>query len=571
MATRHDAFGEITSAMDAAPLHGEVAVPVEPEHEVEALDRDGNHVAGTDVADLRHCAPSLGHSETFAHKRTGAGAQQTLTECSRFRQCALFRRSYNGPVSFDPYGLLLEKALYPAWERLRGRPTFKLLHQLQRSERASLDELTAMRTGYLQRLVSHAYANTTHYRAAFDAIGLVPGDIATVDDVRRLPLLERSVAQSTVDARTAPFPAVAVTKTTSGSTGQPLEVRFCAESRHWRDAMRWRGFGWAGYRMGHKAMHLWGVAAIPPTRLMRAKIAIDRKLRRDVYTSCMVRSNEHLMEMVNLIRRERPQALAGYAQALADLARFVNREGLRSWDTIPVVYGAERLWEHDRADLAKAFGPAVFETYGCREFMLMGMECEAHDGLHESAENLIVELLVREPDGTTRAARPGEQGEVAVTDLHNLACPFIRYLTGDLATARAQTPCACGRTLPMFGAVEGRVTDTMRDAFGNPVEGILFNILFLNMAKHTRQFQAVQRADGSLVLKVVPTLDGRLPPEVEALIREFVGTHLRGIPLVIEIVTEIPLTKAGKLRRVVVERDVAAWTPSQDLGAGTEN
>ena len=111
----------------------------------------------------------------------------------------------------------------------------------------------------------------------------------------------------------------------------------------------------------------------------------------------------------------------------------------------------------------------------------------------------------------------------------------------------------------------------MHDADGNPVEGILFNILFLNMAKHTRQFQAVQRADGSLVLKVVPTIEGRLPPEVEGLIREFVGTHLRGIPLVIEIVTEIPLTKAGKLRRVVVERNLTAWNPSQDLGSVTQN
>ena len=114
----------------------------------------------------------------------------------------------------------------------------------------------------------------------------------------------------------------------------------------------------------------------------------------------------------------------------------------------------------------------------------------------------------------------------------------------------------------MFGAVEGRVTDTMHDADGNPVEGILFNILFLNMAKHTRQFQAVQRADGSLLLRVVPTVEGRLPPEVEALIREFVGTHLRGIPLLIEIVTEIPLTKAGKLRRVVVERGRYVGAPS---------
>jgi len=468
-------------------------------------------------------------------------------------------------VSPDLYGAVLGRVLYPAWEHLRGRPTFELLAHLRRTERASRDELTALRTGLLRRLVRHAYHHTAYYRRVFDAAGIHPADVTSLDDLHKLPLLERAEAQTSVEARTATWPSAAFSKTTSGSTGQPLVVRYSAESRHWREATRLRGFGWGGYRVGHKAMHLWGVSAVPPSRLTRLKIALDHRLRRDVYANCMVRSNEQLMKMVRTLRRERPNALAGYAQALADLARFVNREGLRTWGTIPVIYGAERLWEHDRADLAQAFGPAVFETYGCREFMLMGMECEAHDGLHESAETLIVEIVVRQPDGTLRLARPGERGEVAVTDLHNLACPFIRYLTGDLATAHADTPCACGRTLPRFGAVEGRVTDTMRDAEGNPVEGILFNILFLNMAKHTRQFQAVQRADGSLVLKVVPTASGRLPAEAEALIREFVGKHLRGVPLFIEVVNEIPLTSAGKLRRVIVERGAPLPSTQRDV------
>lgn len=457
-------------------------------------------------------------------------------------------------VRFDPYGLALGKVFYPYWEKLRGRPTFELLAMLQATERASLDELTALRLGFLKRLVRHAYHHTRHYREAFDKLGLVPEDIKTFDDLRKLPLLPRELAQSSVDARTAAWPAIAVTKTTSGSTGQPLEVRISAESRHWRDATRWRGFGWGGYRMGQKAMHLWGVPAIAPSRLMQAKLALDHKLRRDVYVNCMVRSKEKLLEMVHTLVREKPQVIMGYAQAIADLARFVNAEHLRTWDTIPVIYGAERLWPHDRADVAQAFGPAVFETYGCREFMLMASECEAHDGLHESVENLIVELLVRGPDDTLRPARPGELGEVAVTDLHNLSSPFIRYLTGDLAVARDFSPCACGRTLPRIGPVEGRVTDTMRDAEGNPVEGILFNILFLNMAKHTRQFQVVQRADRRLILKVVPAAGG-LPAHAEALIREFVAKHLRGVPLEIEIVPEITLTRAGKLRRVIVERN----------------
>lgn len=462
----------------------------------------------------------------------------------------------------NAYEIALGRALYPGWERFRGRPTFPLLAYLHRMERASLDELSALRGGCLRRVVHHAVSRTAHYKAAYGAVGVSGWDISSLDDLHRLPLLERATAQRTVAERTAPWPRVAYSKTTSGSTGQPLEIRYSDESRHWRDATRWRGFGWAGYRMGAKAMHVWGVPAVEPTYWQRARLAIDRKLRRDIYVSCMVRSPEVLRAMVETIRREKPSVIAGFAQAIADLARFINAEGLRDWDTIRVVYGAERLWPHDREDLERAFGPRVFETYGCREFMLMGSECEMHDGLHESMENLVVEIVVREPGGGTRAARPGEEGEVAVTDLHNLANPFIRYLTGDLAIARAEVPCTCGRTLRRFGPVAGRVTDTLRDAAGNRVEGIIFNILFLTLSKHTRQFQVVQRADDRVMLKVVPADGVRLDPEAERIIRAFVGTHVRGVPFEIEVVTDIPLSAAGKLHRVLVEKKASADTGS---------
>src|SRR5581483_3500329 len=161
-----------------------------------------------------------------------------------------------------------------------------------------------------------------------------------------------------------------------------------------------------------------------------------------------------------------------YTQAGADLARFINDRGLRDWDTIPVICGAERLYPVDREALVQAFGPAVFETYGCREVMLIGSECERHDGLHLSAENLIVEVIV---DG--RPARPGETGEVVITDLHNLGMPFIRYANGDLATAMDDSACACGRSLPRIGSIEGRVTETLRDAEGGRVSGLVFNVM----------------------------------------------------------------------------------------------
>jgi phenylacetate-CoA ligase len=419
----------------------------------------------------------------------------------------------------DLYGRLLSKVLFPGWERLRGRSTMDLLAYLRETETASPADLEALQSGLLRRLVRHAYRHTAHYRAAMDAAGVSPEDIRSPADLVKLPLLEKAIARTSGDARESNAPPFAeVVKTTSGTTGTPMLVKYNAESRVWRDATRWRGYGWAGYRPGMKAFHWWGVLATPPTGWKKYKVELDHLLRRDHYMDCSPRDDAHLQRAVEKIRRLQPDVMLAYAQGAAALARYVQRTNGRSWNDFPTITGAERLWPHDREAMQAAFGPQVFETYGCREVMLIGSECEAHDGLHLSMETMIVELIVREPDGTTRAARPGETGEVVITDLHNLAQPLIRYVGGDSAVARPPGTCTCGRTLPRIGPIEGRVTDTLRDGRGNPVNGLLFSILFVSVVEHAKQFQIFQKKTGELSLRIVPSVaGGKMPPEGEQL------------------------------------------------------
>jgi phenylacetate-CoA ligase len=197
-----------------------------------------------------------------------------------------------------------------------------------------------------------------------------------------------------------------------------------------------------------------------------------------------------------------------------------------------------------------AFGPGVFETYGNREVMLIAAECEAHEGLHLSMENLIVELIVRDGD-SHRAAQPGELGEVVITDLHNYGAPFIRYLTGDLAVQHPSPRCGCGRSLTRLQAVEGRTTDTLRDAEGRLVSGLFFNVLFASLADKVRQFQVVQRKNRAIELRLVPTPsfeDGLLDR-----LRDHCRVHIPGVELRTEIVSELLPDAGGKLRVVVVE------------------
>src|SRR3954462_12795955 len=150
----------------------------------------------------------------------------------------------------DLYRPLLEKVLLPAFQTARGRPTVPLLQFLRGSERWSSDALLDLQAGLLRRLVRHAAAHTTHYRNLLAERGLVPEDFATVDDLRHLPVVSGS---EPVEGRTG-----AVPRWVRKTAGAPDVIKYNAESRHWRDATRWRGYGWAGYWIGMRALHYRG-------------------------------------------------------------------------------------------------------------------------------------------------------------------------------------------------------------------------------------------------------------------------------------------------------------------------
>lgn len=465
----------------------------------------------------------------------------------------------------DAYGRFFARALYPAWESgLRRRPTLRHLRYLQETQWRSLDELTAIQSGGLARLIRHAFDNVPYYRDRWRALGVAPGDIRSAADLARLPILERDEARNTFEGRTATAgPKVEVKKSTSGTMGKPLVFGYELSSEYWRQAQKLRGYGWAGYEPGQRSLHYWGSGPPPvagaatsrQAQLKAWKTKADRALRREHYVDCGRRGAAEMDAVIEIIKREKPEVMLCYSQAGADLARHVLARGARDWGDIPVLCGAERLLPADREPMVQAFGAGIFETYGAREVMLMASECGAHDGLHVSMETMVLEVVVREGSNGTRTARPaapGELGEVLITDLTNLAMPFVRYANGDLAVAGKPGTCACGRALPRIGAVEGRVTETLVDGTGARVNGLVFNVVIAHLAHAIRQFQVVQHKDRSITLKVAPT--ATFDAGIEATLRATWQKYLTGVPVALELVQEIPLPASGKRQVVVVER-----------------
>jgi phenylacetate-CoA ligase len=455
--------------------------------------------------------------------------------------------------TMDMYGPIFRSVLFPLWEtHVRQRPVVERWHELESSQWRSRDELRAGQTAALARLIRHAYDHVPFYRARIDAIGARPDELATPESLSWLPVVRRSElrdAGAKWESNADPLPTVR--KQTSGTSGEPLIFGYEPDSEHWRRAVKYRGYAWAGYRPGDRALHFWGAPEpTEPPWQTRMKIALDRRMHRDIVIPCAVMTDEHLHEVVRTIERSKPDVLICYAQAGGELARFIVQHGLRTWPTIPVICGAERLLPRDRADLVAAFGPSVFDTYGCREVMMIGAECEAHDGLHIAMENLVVEVVVTE-DGRERPAREGETGEVVITDLHNLAMPFIRYANGDVATVGSERRCACGRNLPRIEAVQGRISETLRDASGAPVSGIAISFLVQDVSRAVRQFQAVQHRDRSMTLRLA--LAEPLGESALAEICKNGARLLGGLDVDVAIVDELPRSPAGKHQLVIVE------------------
>src|SRR6185437_4278751 len=135
-----------------------------------------------------------------------------------------------------------------------------------------------------------------------------------------------------------------------------------------------------------------------------------------------------------------PDVIVAYTNPLDSFASMLRERGWRPFSPRAIVVGAEKLHDFQRRRIEEVFGAPVFETYGSREFMLIGAECDRHRGLHLTAENLLVEVL----DDDGQPTPPGEEGDVVITDLYNYGMPFVRYANGDRGVAGFEG-CACGR------------------------------------------------------------------------------------------------------------------------------
>lgn len=444
------------------------------------------------------------------------------------------------------YEHAFRRLLYPGYEGLRGRRTLQHLGEYQANQWRSPEEIAGLQWAKLKALVEHCWREVPYYRARWRAIGFEPGDLRSMSDYARLPVLTKAdIRENFHGLQARSLGRHMLYKATGGSTGEPLRFGYTRESNDRRAAVMWRGYGWTGARPGRRALFLWGGAVGDPGRAAQLKERLyHAAFHRRMLNSFLMR-DDNMAAYADAIAAYRPQVIVAYVDPVYRLSKWLLEHGRSIPGVVSVLGAAEALHDFQRPVIEAAFpGSKAYNTYGCREFMLIASEAEDRDGLLVNADHLVVELLDPSPtdDGN-------ETGELAITDLHNRGMPFIRYVNGDVASRAGPWDASGRRGLPRLSRIEGRRLDAIRTPDGRVLPGEFFPHMLKDVAG-VRRFQVVQDSLERFTLRIVP--GPGFGAEQEAYVRREVSKVLgNDASLDLQRVDDIPLTASGKFRVTV--------------------
>jgi len=388
---------------------------------------------------------------------------------------------------------ILARTAFRIQERMLGRRSFAILRQLRRSQWFSRQELDRLRLRRLRRTVSLAYDHSPYWREVMERSGIQPASIASLDDLRRFPLLTKEqIRRRREEMLWAQAGRRVQLVRTSGSTNEALQFYTYSLREAHINAARMRGHEWVGVRRGEKEMYFWGspVELSKQDRLKR----IRDWLINDGLTNGFEITPQRVARYLDYWKRWRPKCIFGYPNSFVLLVGMARRQGLdpsvlKGRGLEAIITTSEMLGDINRRIIEEAFGVAVYDSYGVREAGLIAHECDH------------------------------------------------------------QTICACGRSLSSIEISGGRAVEFVVTNRGKWVVGYSF-IYICRSVKGIVKFQVRQDRIG--LIRILLVTDDNFPPDgIEQVARAARARLDSTDRIVVEQVENISPAPSGKYRPVI--------------------
>jgi phenylacetate-CoA ligase len=421
---------------------------------------------------------------------------------------------------------------------------------LEPIETASVDELRELQLRRLQWSLKHA-SGVPHYRAAFEAAGVLPDEVTDLADLAQFPFTSKADLRENYPFGMFAVPREQVVRVhaSSGTTGRPTVVGY---TRHdievWATVMA-RSIRAAGGRPGHIVHNAYGYGLF--TGGLGAHYGAER-------LGCTVVpvSGGMTERQVILIRDFRPDLIMATPSYLLAITDEMERQGMdpASCSLRYGILGAEPWTEPMRAEVETRLGIDATDIYGLSEVIGPGVaqECvETKDGLHVWEDHFYPEII---DPVTGRVLPEGERGELVLTSLTKQAMPIVRYRTRDLTRLLPGT----ARPMRRIERITGR-TDDMIILRGVNLFPTQIEELILRTPALSPHFQLHLSRSGRLDMLTVHVerRGDAAVAEAEAAGAELVAAIKETIGVTVAAAVREPETierSAGKMRRVVDER-----------------
>jgi phenylacetate-CoA ligase len=319
------------------------------------------------------------------------------------------------------------------------------------------EQLARVRDALAGETVRRCWDGSAFYRSGLRSAGAEPGDVTSVAELERLPILLKKEDERELQERSraelghpfgehlcVPLERVVAVASTSGTTGTPTFYAFSPQDVRTTDELWGRAFRFAGIRPADTVLHGFGLsmflAGVPVVR------ALERMGARPVQVGAEAGS-ERLLRIAGLVR---PRALActpSYAQYLAEHApKVLGRPAAELGIEIVLCAGEPGAGLPEvRSAISSAFGAKVYDLLGgAHGVMCCSCDAEPYAGMHVLGEDCaITTQLVDQETNKPIALREGATGERVKTSLRWQAQPQLRASVGDVYQVHTER-CACG-------------------------------------------------------------------------------------------------------------------------------
>jgi phenylacetate-CoA ligase len=249
--------------------------------------------------------------------------------------------------------------LFPLHERLKSHSSVAWRRRLERTQWLPRDEIRQLQLERLRAFLGDVGRRVPYYRELFARLRFDPAAIGSVHDLRTLPLCGKPQIRAAGDRLRAVDARALSRYNTGGSSGEPL-VFYIGRDRKSHDvAAKWRATRWWDVDIGDPEVVVWG-SPIEVGAQDRLRALRDRALRSTLLPAFEF-SQENLDHFVERIARIRPRMLFGYPSSLARIGEHAQRRG-RDLSNVGIKVAfvtSERLYDHQRATIATAFGCKV--------------------------------------------------------------------------------------------------------------------------------------------------------------------------------------------------------------------